>query len=104
MKWEGVLLQACVMLGGERYYSQYLDDHLWGFPDGTEVVEGSNALPAYVAELLRVKCCPDGLAPVYENHLHSMGYRAAMAKPTARILAAMVALGHLTIEQAREVT
>lgn len=117
MTWPDVLREACKVAGGERYYSQYLHDHLWGFPDGSEVVEKSNALPAYVAELLHAKaiqekagyliipparalywmrdpqggCTEDGL------------YGWFMLPPEGRILAALVALGHMTIDQAREV-
>lgn len=109
--WDDVLRQACEVAGGERYYSQYLDDHLWGFPDGSEVVEKSKALEAYVAELLVAMIEPHSAGAIneYERTIGTLTHPSALycqllAPAKARILAAMVALNKLTLEQAREVT
>ena len=121
MTWSEVLRLACEEVGMEHSLpNPSLQDY--GPFDGFDcwIVAGLGyehylmgtdhpALPAYVAELLMAKVANQKLCgDIYDNVLptlsrtkHEWSLKYSPAK--TRILAAMVALGKLTLEQAQEV-
>jgi len=108
--WPDVLRQACEVAGLEHRAKLRLfrvSEHLFVGIDHP-------MLPAYVAELLAAQCrCgidnpantdKPWLEKAFHQYLHELwGVTPEVCDARTRILAALVALGKLTLEQAREV-
>ena len=94
---------ACERAGGKR-------DRGWKDPGWAEgwrfddefIRDGSIALLPLVAERLRVQCIERDVMRFVEYTLNTQFDANPSCAPELRILAALVALGDLTIEQARE--
>lgn len=104
MTWNEALRLGCevgglvrLVSGRNPYYAHSdgpYEDYCWH--------QDNPALPAYVASLLAKRVGVTAGAGHMEKVLLDWGYNPSVAYPRARILAALVAPGKMTIEDAKE--